>query len=147
MEPLRLFADDIDKAEEKQGCEEVEHPVLAKGVAGTTSEELEKSIAGETEAQTIGDGPCKGDGRDRQESGDGVLGVVPLNMGQTRGHEGADEDESGRGGETGDRSYERGDEEREEEEDAGDDGGDAGTASGSDSGGGFDVAGDGAGAG
>ena len=74
----------IDETEEKQSCEDVEHPVLAEGVAGTTGEELEESVAGEAEAQTVGDGPGQGDRGDREEGGDGDLRVVPLDLSRDR---------------------------------------------------------------
>src|ERR1700729_1381556 len=131
-----LGADDVDEAEEEEGGEEVEHPVFAK--VGAAGEELKERIAGETEAEAIGDGPGERDGGDGEEGGDGDLRVVPFDGAEAGEHEGADEDERGRSGEGGDGSNERGDEEGEEKQDAGDDGGDAGAASGGDSGGGFD---------
>ena len=138
-----LVFGDVDEAEEEESGEEVEHPVLA---AAATGDELEKGVAGEAEAEAVGDGPGEGDGCYGEEGGDGDLWVFPIDLTEAGEHEAADEDEGGRGGEVGNGSDERGDEEREEEEDAGDDGGDAGAASCCDSGGGFDVAGDGAGA-
>jgi hypothetical protein len=42
-----LFADEVDEAQEKEGCKEVEHPALTAGAPG---EELKKSVAGEAEA-------------------------------------------------------------------------------------------------
>ena len=53
----RLFADEQNEAEEEEGGEEVEHPVLAAGTAG---EELDESVAGEAEAETVGDGEVRG---------------------------------------------------------------------------------------
>ena len=142
-----LFFDDVDEAEEKEGGEEVEHPVSAEGMASATREELEDGIAGEAEAEAVGDGPGEWDGCDGKEGGDADLGVVPLDSAEAGEHEAADEDERRGGGEAGDGSDEWGDKERDQEEDAGDDCGDAGTASGGDSGGGFDVTGDRAGTG
>src|ERR1700677_3621735 len=138
-----LVFGDVDEAEEEESGEEVEHPVFLFGAAG---DELEESVAGEAEAEACGDGPGEGDGCYGEEGGDGDLRVFPIDLTEAGEHEAANEDEGGRGGEVGNGSDERGDEERKEEEDAGDDGGDAGAASCCDSGGGFDVAGDGAGA-
>ena len=67
---VELFADDVDEAEEEERGEEVEHPVLAAGAAG---EELEEGVAGEAEAEAVGDGPGERDGDDGEEGGDGEL--------------------------------------------------------------------------
>ncbi len=115
--------------------------------AGAPGEELDEGVAGEAEAEAVGDRPGEWDGGDGEEGGDGELRVFPFDVGEAGGHERADEDERGCGGEAGDGSNERGDEEREKKQDAGDDGGDAGASSGGDSCRGFDVACDGAGAG
>jgi hypothetical protein len=141
-----VFAE-VEEAKEKEGGEEIEHPVLAEGTEGAAGDELEESVAGEAEAEAVSDGPGEGDGGYGEEGGDGELRVFPLDVGEAGGHQRADEDERGGSGEVGDGACERGEEEGEEEENAGDDGGDAGAASRSDSGGGLDVTGDGAGAG
>src|SRR5580704_9035988 len=141
------FFNDVDEAEKEEGGEEIEHPVSSECAAGATSNELEESVAGEAEAEAVGDGPGERDGGDDEEGGDADLWIVPFDGAKAGEHEAADEDESGRGGEAWDGSDERGDEEGEEKQDAGDDGGDAGASSSGDPGGGFDVAGDGTGAG
>ncbi len=133
----------VDEAEEEEGGEEVEHPVF---FAGATGEELDEGVAGEAEAEAVGDGPSERDGGDGEEGGDADLGVAPVDFAYAGEHEGSDEDEGRGGGEVGDGSDDGGDEEGEEEEDSGDDGGYAGAASGGYSGGGLDVAGDGGGA-
>src|SRR5712691_3779756 len=112
-----LFFDDVNEAKEKETGEEIEHPVSSECAAGAASEQLEKSVAGEAEAEAVGDGPGEWNGGNGKEGGDGDLGVVPFDLAEAG------------------------------EQDAGDDGGDAGASSGGDPGGGFDVAGDGAGAG
>ena len=100
-----LFSDDIDEAEEKEGGEEVEHPVSAKGVTGAAGEELQKRVAGEAEAEAVGDGPGKRDSGDGEEGGDGDACFVPVDGRDACNHEGADEDEGGCGGEVGDSAY------------------------------------------
>ena len=135
---------EIEKTQKKEAGEEVEHPVFAFGATG---EELERGVAGKAEAEAVGDGPGEWDGDNGEEGRDGNGRVVPLDGSEAGKHESADEDEGGCGGKVGDGSYEGREEEGAEEEESGHDGGDTGTTSGSDSRRGFDVAGDGAGAG
>ena len=111
----------VDEAEEEEGGEEVEHPVFAK--VGAAGEELDEGVAGEAEAEAVGDGPGERDGGDGKEGGDADLGVAPVDLAYAGEHEGSDEDEGRGGGEVGDGSDEGSDEEGEEEEDSGDDGG------------------------
>ena len=85
-----LFSDDVEEAEKEEGGEEVEHPVAAK--IGTAGEELEESVAGEAEAEAIGDGPGEWNGGDGEEGGDADLRVAPLNGAEAGEHERADED-------------------------------------------------------
>ena len=108
---------------------------------------MNERIAGEPEAEAVGDRPGERNGGDDEEGGDADLGVVPLNRTEAGEHQCADEDQCGCGGKAGDGSDQRSDEEGEEKQNAGDDRGDAGAASGGDPGGGFDVAGNGAGPG
>jgi hypothetical protein len=51
---VELFADDVDEAEDEERSEKVEHPVLTTGSAG---EELDESVASESKAEAIRDGP------------------------------------------------------------------------------------------
>src|SRR5580704_9349159 len=134
---------DVDETQEEEGCQYIEHPVLA---ACATGEQLQRGVAGEAEAEAVSDRPGERDGRDGKEGRDADLGVIPLDLAEAREHEASDEDQCGRGGEAGDGSDEWGDEERDEEEQPGDDGGHAGASACGYSGGGLDVAGDGAGA-
>src|SRR5882757_2558686 len=64
-----LFFYDVDEAKKEEGGEEIEHPVSSKCVAGASGEQLKKSVAGEAEAETVGDGPGERDGRDGEEGG------------------------------------------------------------------------------
>ncbi len=128
---MLLFSDKEDETEEEEGGQEVEHPILTASAAG---EELEESVAGETEAEAVGDGPGERDGGDGEEGGDADLWVVPFDLAEAGEHEAADEDECGCGGEGGDGADDWGDEEGEKEEDASDDGGDAGASACGDSG-------------
>ncbi len=99
-----LFFDDVNEAKEKETGEEIEHPVSSECAAGAASEQLEKSVAGEAEAEAVGDGPGEWNGGNGKEGGDGDLGVVPFDLAEAGEHEAADENESRRGGEAGDGS-------------------------------------------
>ena len=100
---------EVDEAEEEEGGEEVEHPVLAAGSAG---EEFERGVGGEAEAEAVGDGPGEWDGDQGEKGGDGDPGFVPLDAAEAVEHESADQDERGRGGVGGDGADQRGEEER-----------------------------------
>src|ERR1700679_269624 len=82
-----LFPNYVDEPEEEEGGEDVEHPVFALGAAG---EKLDQGVTGQTEAEAVGDGPCQRDGRDGEECWDGELGILPLDMRETRGHQRTD---------------------------------------------------------
>ncbi len=57
----------VDEAEEEEGGEEVEHPVLAECFAGAAGEDLDEGVAGEAEAEAVGDGPGEGDHGEGEE--------------------------------------------------------------------------------
>ena len=87
-----LFFHDVDEAQKEEGGEEkVEHPIFAD--AGAAGEELEESIAGEAEAETVGDGPGERDCRDGEEGRDADPGLVPLDFAEAGEHESADKNE------------------------------------------------------
>jgi hypothetical protein len=50
-----LSLGEVDEAEDEEGGQEVEHPVFCFGAAG---DELDEGVAGEAEAQAVGDGPA-----------------------------------------------------------------------------------------
>jgi hypothetical protein len=41
-----LCFDEVDKAEEEEGGEEIEHPISSEGAASAAGEELEEGVAG-----------------------------------------------------------------------------------------------------
>jgi len=63
---------------EKEGGEEIEHPVGAGGSAG---EDLEGGIGGEAEAEAGGDGIREWNRHEGEEGGDGDAGLVPVDFG------------------------------------------------------------------
>ena len=85
-------------------------------MAGTTAEELESSVAGEAEAQAVGDGPCQRDGGDGQEGGDGDCGSSHSICAETREPSGSRRDQAGAVAKLGIAPTSGRDEEREEEE-------------------------------
>ena len=77
----RSSSRDVDEAEEEEGGEEVEHPVLAAGAAG---DEFEGGEADEAEAEAGGDGIGERDGDEGEEGGDGDAGLVPVDARRRR---------------------------------------------------------------
>src|SRR5215469_2171053 len=52
---LLLCVCDVEEAEEEEDCEDVEHPVLFESVARLSGEDSQEGVAGEAEAEAVGD--------------------------------------------------------------------------------------------
>src|ERR1700733_2326716 len=84
---LSVFRDDIDEAEQKEGSQEIKHPVFSEGMSHTAGKELDERVTGETEAETVGNRPRERNGCDGEEGGNADLRVVPLDACEARSHE------------------------------------------------------------
>lgn len=83
---------DVEEAKHEESCQQVEHPVLALKAAG---EELQSGVAGEAEAEAVGDGVSEWDRHQCEEGGDGDGGLVPFDAPDASKHESANDDERG----------------------------------------------------
>lgn len=54
---------------------------------GASGEQLEQSVAGEAEAEAVGDRPAEWDHDEGEEGGDGDMGLGPLNFAEAGEHQ------------------------------------------------------------
>ncbi len=131
-----------DESKEKKRGQKIQHPV---GTPGASGEQFDKGVAGEAEAESVGDGPGQGDCRYGQKCRDRDGRFFPLDLAQTGQHQSTDKNQRGRCGEFGYRSHKRCNKQCNGKQQSGNDGGKSGTSACGYTGGGFDIAGDSAG--